>query len=424
MIGTRIRRLRTAKGMTQRELASPMYTHAYISTIEAGRRQPSRRALEYFAQKLGVDADELLTGRPADLEPRLELRLQEARVALSSGRLDEADEAFSRVAREARRYRLTRLQARAEEGQGLLLERRGRPQEALERYQEADRLLRSEPPAARAEAVSGMAHCLEALGDVRYAVFLLESLLDEMERDEAQDPQALARVHASLVDAYLDAGLPARAAASGAELERLAPKLTDGLRVATMHMNVARLYLTQGRVEEAQRSLQRAEDLYRQLRLETEIGYAHLARGYLLSREGRCAEARSDLLEAIRILEDVADGKNLTRALNELGRVERLEGRTDRAVELLERSIALLGDSDTSTLAWAHRELGLTLRARDAGLAEKHIRRAIELYERAEQVMDLAVTYRALGDLLHERGDAEGGSQAYRAGIAALEPLP
>ncbi len=84
MIGTRLRRLRLARELTQRELAEPKYTHAYVSTIEAGRRNPSREALEHFAGKLGVDVDELLTGKPADLEARLDARLMQARIDLSA----------------------------------------------------------------------------------------------------------------------------------------------------------------------------------------------------------------------------------------------------------------------------------------------------------------------------------------------------
>ena len=121
MIGTRMRRLRHARGLTQRELAAPKYTHAYVSTIEAGRRKPSRDALEHFAARLGVGVDELVTGKPADLEARLEQQLLEARVDLSAGRLDQADEALRSIAREAKRFRLVRLQAKAEEGRGLWL---------------------------------------------------------------------------------------------------------------------------------------------------------------------------------------------------------------------------------------------------------------------------------------------------------------
>jgi len=422
MIGTRMRRLRHARGLTQRELAAPKYTHAYVSTIEAGRRQPSRDALEHFAARLGVDVDELVTGKPADLEARLHLRLIEARIDLSAGRLDRAEDAFRSVVKEAKRFRLGRIEAKAEDGRGLLLERKGRPEEALERYQREEEILRSEPPSALADAVSGKARCFQALGDVRYAIHVLESLIDTLGRKGMRDPEALARLQSSLLDAYLDAGLYERAAAAAAELDLLAPKLTDPLRVAQMHLHVAHLYQVQGNIDDAKHSLQRAEDAYRQLNLKVEQGYAFLARGYVLSREGTLEEAREELEQALAIFEETADEKDLTRTLNELGRVERLEGRTDRARELLERSIAIMGDSDTPILAWAHRELGLVFVEQDPVRAEKNFRLAIELYERSEQAVDIAVTYRSLGDLLGSRGDAEGSCEAYRTGILALEP--
>ena len=422
MIGTRLRQLRVAKGLTQRELAAPRYTHSYVSTIEAGRRQPSRKALEHFATRLGVGIEELVTGRPPDLRARLELRLQEARIALSAGQLEEADETFTSVVREAKRFGLPRIEARAEEGLGLWLERQGMPGDALEHYQRAEEILRQEPSNLRADAVAGQARCLEALGDVRYAIHVLESLVHTLERENLQDPDALVRLHASLVDAYLDAGLYKRAAESAAELERLAPRLTDAFRVGMMHINVARLYLTQGRIDDAERSLTRAEDAFRQASLKTEMGDAHLARGYVLSREERFEEAREQLEQALAIFQETADEKDLTRTLNELARVERLEGRIDRARELLERSIALMGDSDTPILAWAHRELGLLLFDQNPTGAEKNLRIAIELYERSEHAVDFAVTYRALGDLLCTRGEREAGCEAYRTGILALEP--
>ena len=424
MIGTMLRRLRVARGLTQKELADPKYTNAYVSSIEAGRRQPSREALEYFAAKLGTDVDELVTGRPPDLAPQLELRLQEARIELSDARYQQADDTFKSVAEEAKRYGLSQIEARAEEGRGLWLERRGRPEEALAHFQVAEAALDSEPVSARVDAVAGKARCLEALGDLRYAIHVLESALGELERGQAQDPHALVRIHASLVDAYLDAGLYSAAAASAAELDRLAPRLTDASRVAQMHMNVARLHLVQGKVDEATRSLQRAEDAYRLLNLKTEMGGAHLARGYVLSREGKLPEAREQFQDALGIFEQANDEKDLVRTLNELSRVERLEGNLDRAQDLLERSIALMGESDTPILAWAHRELGLTFSETDPRVAEKHFRTAIDLYERAEQAVDIAVTYRALGDLLRSRGEHEAGFEAYRTGILALEPHP
>jgi tetratricopeptide (TPR) repeat protein len=422
VIGQRIRELRTMRGLTQQQLAAPRYSAAYVSSIEAGRRRPSAKALEHFAAKLGVDADELLGDSPSNLGARLLLLLQEARMALSDGRLEEANRGFRSAARQARRYGLAKIEARAELGLGLLGERGGDPEGALEHFQRAEAVLRTLVPAIRAEAVAGQARCHQALGDLRFAIHLLKSHLEALERADVPDPDALVRLHASLLDAYLDAGLHGKAAASAEELDRLSPRLKDPLGVAHMHMYVARMHLSKGATEEALRSLQRAEDAYRQLELRTETGYAHLARGYVLSRQGRLPEARGELEQASAIFEGTGDTKDLTRALNELARVERLEGNPGQARELLERSIGLLGEADAPILAWAERELGVVLAQVDPSAAEKHLRRSIELFQRTDQPVEVAFSYRELGDLLRERGDAEAGCRAYREGITALEP--
>jgi tetratricopeptide (TPR) repeat protein len=422
MIGARLKRLRLAKGLTQRESASPNYAPSYVSIIEAGRRQPSRKALDYFASRLGVSAEELSIGRPSDITARLQLQLQEGRIALSDGRHDEADITLATVARQSKKFKLTRLEAKAEEARGLLLERRGNPEKALERYQRAEEILIDEPSTALADAVTGKARCFEALGDVRYAIYTLETLLATIEQEGIRDPSALIQLHASLLDAYLEAGMHDRAARSADELERLASKVDDPLRLALMHIHVAHLYLVRGNVEDAHRSLERAEDYYRQLHLKSEMGYANLARGYVFSRELNFPHARRDLEAALEVFEETGDEKHVTRTLNELARVERLEGRTDRAVSLLERSIGRLGDGDAPILAWAHRELGSALSQSEPARAEKHLLTAIELFERGEQRTEVAVAYRALGELLLDRRDEHGALEAFRTGIHALEP--
>ena len=422
MLGRRMRRLRLARGMTQKELADPNYSYAYVSTIEAGRRTPSREAVEHFASRLGVSPEELLTGRPADLGARLELRLQEAIVAMSGGEMDESSQAFASIAKEARRSGLHRIQAKAEGALGLWCERHSQPEEGLAHHQTAEDLLSGEPPVEWVDAIAGKARCLEALGDLRYAIFLLESLLDRLEREQLRDPDALSRLHASLVFAYLEAGLLRKAAESGEELLALGPHLQDPVRVAQMHMNVARLFLEEGRIEDAQRSLRRADEVYRQRDLKTESAGAHLALGYVASRDGDLANARIELLDAVAIFEETANEPDLIRALNELARVERLEGAIGAARALLERSIALTGSSDAPILAWAHRELGTTYADDDPTIAEKHFRTAIDLFERSEQPIEIAITYRALGDVLQARGEHEAASDAYRTGIMSLEP--
>ena len=420
-IATTLRRLRVSKGLTQAELAAPRYTHAYVSTIETGRRSPSAQALEHFARVLGVQVEELRTGRPPDVALALELRLQEACIALSAGELRDAPRSLERIARDAKRQGLASVQSKAEESLGLWLERLGEPERALQRYERAESLLRTEPATAKADAVAGIARCLQALGDLRYAIHVLESLLEAIVREGLTDPGALTRLHASLVDAYLDAGLYRRAAESAAELESLAPRVSDPLRIAQMHMNVARLHASEGRMEHAKRSLRRAEDAYASVTLRTEMAGAYLALGYILGREGQPSAAREQLRLALGVFEETGNIKDQTRTLNELARVERLEGNSVEAESLLVKSIQLLSDGDAPILAWAHREFAHVVETSDGARAEKHFRVSIELFERTEQPVEIAVTYGALGDLLSRTGNQAEGCGAYRAGIAALE---
>src|SRR5678810_73066 len=73
-VGQRLRRLRHESGLSQRDLASPGVSYAYISRIEAGARRPSVKALRQLAQKLGVSVEYLETGRDIrDIDDR-ELR--------------------------------------------------------------------------------------------------------------------------------------------------------------------------------------------------------------------------------------------------------------------------------------------------------------------------------------------------------------
>src|SRR5205085_3489907 len=102
-IGQRLRRLRLEKGLSQRELAGPGVSYAYISRIEGGQRQPSLRAIRRLAHKLGVSAQYLETGSVTTSEEEREIRLSESELRLSLGEsVDEAEDALRDVLREAR----------------------------------------------------------------------------------------------------------------------------------------------------------------------------------------------------------------------------------------------------------------------------------------------------------------------------------
>jgi transcriptional regulator with XRE-family HTH domain len=62
-VGKRIHRLREEQGLSQRAISSPGVSYAFISRIETGSREPSEKALRALAEKLGVTAHYLETGR-------------------------------------------------------------------------------------------------------------------------------------------------------------------------------------------------------------------------------------------------------------------------------------------------------------------------------------------------------------------------
>ena len=70
-IPQRIIRLRRERGLTQRDISGPGVSHAYVSRIEKNQRWPSIRALRVMAERIGVLAEYLETGRNETATDRL-----------------------------------------------------------------------------------------------------------------------------------------------------------------------------------------------------------------------------------------------------------------------------------------------------------------------------------------------------------------
>src|SRR5204862_6908091 len=81
-IGERLRRLRLERQLSQRELASPGVSYAYISRSEANARRPSVKALRELARKLGVSVEYLETGSDLRGVDERERRLADAELEL------------------------------------------------------------------------------------------------------------------------------------------------------------------------------------------------------------------------------------------------------------------------------------------------------------------------------------------------------
>ncbi len=420
--GQRLKQLRIERGQTQRQLAEPAYTDAYVSAVEAGRRTPSAEALQHFARKLEVGEEELLTGRPPDLAARLELELQAARRTVSAGQMEAAQASFTQISTEAKAFALVRLEARAEQGKGLCAMSTGNLEGAIAFFEGAAERLQDEPATARVDAVAAKATCLRRMGDLRYAIYLLENLLETLERRGLSDPNSLLKIYASLVPPYFESGAYEQAAAAAQKALQLAPRASDAERIGDMHINVARVHLNNGRVADAEHSLHQATELYRELDLQYEIGISHFAWGYVLSRQKELDQAQFQLERAKEIFSATHSHLDEASVGNELARIARQTGDVAKARTLLQECTGLLeGGSDVAELASAYRELALLDLDEDPALAEKNLQQAIELYERAEFKVEVAVTYRILGDLFAGQGKRDLARETYRSGILGLE---
>ncbi|MFF3426011.1 tetratricopeptide repeat protein [Streptomyces sp. NPDC002602] len=418
LIGGRVHRLRIERGLTQRQLAEPAYTPAYISTLESGRVRPSEAALRFLAERLGTSYEELATGRPPHLATELRLALTDAQRALATGAADEAAARYRRLLADAELLDLTPERAEALLGLGDCALESGELACATAHFEAAERLLADEPLPRRARPIRGRAVAHLLAGELRYACYLLESTIDELNAGGLGDPEALVLLYAAAIGPYIDMGAHARAARAAELALALAPHVQDPALVAGMHRQVARTFLAEGRVADADASLAKAQTVYRQLRMRTDLAHCHWMRGYVQAQNGELNAAEVELRTAREMLSAKRAALYTAQVEVELADVLRRLGRHDEAAGLLS-AVLELGDSHGAVHAGgAHRLLGLIAEERgEVESAEEHYVQALALLERSGATGDLADLCRLLGDLLRRTGRIEAALDAYRTGL-------
>jgi tetratricopeptide (TPR) repeat protein len=412
-VGRRLLEARLAAGLSQRALAFPGCSAAYISRLEAGERVPSLQLLRKLAVKLNADENYLATGvasprgRPTELV--------EAEIAL---RLDEVDRAARLFERVVQGVSDPRARAEALAGTGRVAFSRGDYDGAVKAIGEA---LEVEPETALAMpgAVETLGRAYRRLGEVDSAIGVFERALDQARAHD--DGVATNRFAVLLACAHIENGRFGRAQ------ELLGQTLADESATAD--------------------AAARARLLWSQSRQLTEKGHHDAAARY----------ARRSL----ELLELTEDTQYLARAQQLLGSIELERGNPEEALEVLRAGRTLLAEPTDTVLATRIRldearalaALGQREEAAaEAGAVSNLLReadprdsgrsyaalagvfadlgdsaRAIELYELAAELLEemsnpyVAEVYEQLGRLLEEQGRRDEALDLFKQALAARQ---
>ncbi len=424
-VGARLKRLRLARGFSQRDLSSPGVSYAYISRIEAGARTPSVKALRKLAQKLGVSVEYLETGRDIrDVDDR-ELRIADAELEMRlTDDVSAAEGKLVRIVEEANRAGDATSAVRARIALGLVSAQRGNHLEAVERLEAAVAEDAAPPPQLRPDLYTTLGQSYAALGAPERAVRVFEDCLARVRSEVPDDVAVEIRYATFLSYALTDAGDYERAASVVREALSRADEKTDPYTRVRLYWSLGRLNIVEGRPADALEYIRDAIAL-----LRTTDDTLTLARAFLLAagaelRGGAADEARHNLKQAERLLGAHPDAADLGMLRAGQSHLAALEGDADSAVERARDALALLGDFHGTEQGFAVKALarGLAMQGNQSGAHDAY-RRAVDIMTVHGRRVDAGETSLEWADFLREHGREEEAEpilrRAYDLGVNA-----
>jgi tetratricopeptide (TPR) repeat protein len=337
--GQRLRAARARAGLTQQALGAPDLGKSFISLLESGRSYPSVETVVALAARTRVSvasllfepadlrletiynlmqlawdldpvsrgpevlellaaAETLLPDLPADV--RLRATLIRARVAMAANRMSEAARLAQDAADRARRHRLGSAVGVALSIRGIVEERQGMFQRAVQTLQQAIDLMRR----ARATRTEEGVWALLSLGASRLR-------LNQLKRAQ----QAYRRAH------YL--------------AERLTLPRSQGRALTGLGL----IEWAAGRLDAAVDLLSRAYGVFEGTEDLPEMGRVLTNLGRIRREQGLYAEALAVLQKALRIRERQVDLRGCSAARDEIAAVLLAMGRAADAAAMARRAI-------------------------------------------------------------------------------------
>jgi transcriptional regulator with XRE-family HTH domain len=299
-VGARIRSLRTARALTQAQLAEPQYTKAYISMLESGRTRASMKALEHIAGRLGVQPSDLLGGSPSPAAPQFDLL--EARRLVEEGHAGEAVPILEGLEEGLTPGdQLTRLRYLA-----AAYNMSGQAKQAfpvIERGQRMAELLDDKEEQVRLKAV--LAATYSRTYAYEDAARLMRGCVKACDEGVVADPTFLFRRLADLAVLLTNQRRPKEAMPVFERAVALAEQFSDRPSIGRMYAGLAKAHQLQGDVEVAIRYNQRSLQVYEELSALDEVACTLDNIAVQYAEYGNRERARESLARGAKIAQDI-----------------------------------------------------------------------------------------------------------------------
>ncbi len=433
-LGARVRLARRRLGLSQQELAGPQYVASYISAIERDKIQPSLKALELLANRLGESVGYFLYGGygsealPAATEEsdgteagfslavwdrllELQLRLERATYLGGPG----GQTLFSQTAQELYsipRHQLTEYdRAQLIAILGTLALRRGETEQALAHLEEAVGL------AHKTGQTSLELETRYHLGQVHQARHMKAAALAQHQacrdllagREESVSPDLVLQILIALAHDHLVLGHSAQALTLFEEVLQKEEYYSNPHLRAELLSRLAHTAQEAGDLSRARGYRANALSLYEGLNVQRQLLRLSSGVGELLVRAGRLAEAEKVLtqtVEASRQNPDRGD-PDLALSYNSLAALRLEQGNLAEAERLSEAGLGLAREAGNQAAEGNALRLAAEVQARldrPAQARELYIQ-AIEVLEAQPDASMLGDLYKAYGEALSHWGD-------------------
>jgi tetratricopeptide (TPR) repeat protein len=411
-VGLRLKASRERAGLSQRQLAFPGCTAAYISRLEAGARVPSLQMVNQLALRLEVTGQWLATGVEASAVQPSELI--DAEVALRLGEIDEAGRLYRAHLEQGDPARPAALA-----GLGQIAFRSERLAEAIELLEQSFEL-RNRKALTDAGLVDTLGRAYATSGARETAIALFERAAAEAR--EAGAPVEELRFTVLLANAQIDAGEFGKAEAALADVIRFADEAGDPVATARVFWSQSRLHSLRHEPGLAGRYARRALEILERTENDAYVGMAYHLLAYAEIESGNAEEAlvlldRGRTLFAHELTErdDARFSLEEARALTALGRNSEAALKAARTLELLDAVSA--GDRGHAYVTLAD----VFLASGDRERPKMLLGQALELL--SEHAKPLALDAgRKLAALLEEDGDTAGALQVLKRAAEASSP--